>query len=332
MDDIIINYLNEDISEKEKEQLLSWINESEENHKYFLEIRDLWITSTEVLSTEAEANEAFSFFRGKILSYEKQRTKQHSILRYVKWVAAAVVFLCIGSWCLYYLAPEDSLPIKNSVAETLLKEMTTNDNKHVITLSDGTIVCLNSNSKLIYPERFDADKRIVSLEGEGFFDVEHNEQAPFYVEMKDMTIKVLGTEFDCQSYSGKNITETVLLSGKVEIRLHNNNKPILLSPNQRFSLNKDTEHFYLDSIDASGYVVWTQDKLVMTDQDLDTILRNMERWYNTDFLYKDDIPLQSKYSLTVRNESMEEMLRLLSIMAHIEYRIEDDKVIIVSKK
>ena len=85
--------------------------------------------------------------------------------------------------------------------------------KGSVTLPDGSVAWLNTNSKLTYPEKFSDKYRKVKLEGEGYFKVKKNEQAPFFVETNQMTVNVLGTSFDVKDYSDKMNSETTLITG-----------------------------------------------------------------------------------------------------------------------
>ena len=82
-----------------------------------------------------------------------------------------------------------------------------------LTLSDGTRVCLNSNTTLTFPDHFDRKERRVTLDGEGYFQVAKNEKKPFIVQAKEYEVRVLGTEFNVMMYKDQDFFETVLLKG-----------------------------------------------------------------------------------------------------------------------
>ena len=63
------------------------------------------------------------------------------------------------------------------------------------TLADGTMVWLNSSSQLTFPTRFTGSTREVIVEGEVYFEVQHDENRPFIVRVGDVNVQVLGTKF-----------------------------------------------------------------------------------------------------------------------------------------
>ena len=205
------------------------------------------------------------------------------------------------------------------------------DSKGAVTLPDGTTVWLNAGSMLVYPDRFSDNKRSVKLEGEGYFEVVRDEKAPFFVETDGMVVNVLGTHFNVKNYENKETIETTLLSGKVEVLLSGMSSGIVLKSNQRISCNRQNGTYSLAEVDASDYIIWIGDKLVCTNEKLSTILHRMKHWYNIDIECRKGVPLDHRLSLTIRKESPEEILKLLTLISPIRYTIEGDKIIISPK-
>jgi len=327
MDQIIIKYLSNTASEEEQQMLLNWIHESEANKKYFFESRDLWITTGNEIKEKSEPKKAFNQFKQHVLVYEGAKYKRSIRLQQLKYAASVALLICC-SLGMYLLGNKNA---ESRKYEVIVNQLITAENKTDITLPDGTVVCLNNNSKLLYPDQFEDNNRTVKLEGEAFFEVMHNESAPFLVETGDMVVKVLGTKFDVRSYPDEAFTETILLSGKVEVNLTGNNETVVLSPHQKISIDKQTGKHIIENVDASEYTLWKNDRLVMDNEELGTIFRKIERWYNIDITYDNNIPLTSRYSITITDESKEEILRLLTIVAPIRYKTENGKITIKRK-
>lgn len=327
MDEIILKYLNETATDNELEQLLKWLDKNEENLQYFSEIRDLWLASAKPFANTLDDAEAFNRFKKEVLAYEfRQKSKRFTL----KWLSAAAVLLLVCSVGSYYAGKKS---ISLQTVQVVVNQITTGTgNKRTITLPDGTFVWLNSDSRLIYPEKFTSNVRKVTLEGEGYFEVMPNKSAPFYVEVENMTVKVLGTHFNVQSYKHKECSETVLLSGKVEILCKNNGKVIALSPNQKLSFDKRQMNYTVQQVNATDYALWKEEQLTFDNEELGVILTKIGYWYSMDMVYGKNIPIKSRYSLAIRNESKEEILKMLSIIAPIDYKIENEHIIINLKK
>lgn len=328
MEDIIIKYLNQTASEEEMKLLLDWLEQDRNNQQQFTATRDLWLASEASLSSRyGESCNAFDTFKKNAMLFEQRRKNRFFTMRLVK-VAASVALLVVCT-AIAFLSGRESVIENTQLVNVVMNQAIMGPgHKGSVTLPDGTLVWLNSNSKLVYPDQFEANVRKVKLEGEGYFEVKPDTKAPFYVETEEMSVKVLGTHFDVQNYEKKTVSETVLLSGKVEVVIKKNGEKHVLLPNQILSFDRLTNDYSVDKVDAAEYALWTAEKLVFEDERLSTILRKMERWYGVDISCKSGVPLSSKYSLTIRNESMEEILKMLSILVHIDYTIKDDTIII----
>lgn len=323
MDELIIKYISKTATDSEKEQLLAWLKADEKNLLFFRQTQNLWDTTTIALMPEEEIRYKLNELKGKMASYENRKWRKYQFMR----IAAAIVFILTIAGGSFYLG-QGFAPSAMREAIVMNQVVMGKGNRGSVTLPDGTIAWLNSGSKLIYPETFNTDYRQVKLEGEGYFEVKRNEKAPFYVETESMIVNVLGTVFDVQSYAQKDITETVLLSGKVEVTLKANNKKIELQPGQKISYNKQTKDFLLEKVDASEYGIWINEQLLFDSEKLSTVLRKLERWYGIRITAASTLPLDQRLTLTIRYEPKEEILKMLSLIVPMQYSIEEDQVFI----
>jgi len=161
-----------------------------------------------------------------------------------------------------------------------------------VLLSDGTKVFLNAGSRLVYPEKFTGKAREVFLVGEAFFDVQHDQKHPFIVQLSDLRVKVLGTRFNVSAYPTDNVIETVLAAGKVRMEQNNAglfDKAIELAPNQLASFDRTTSETNLKIVDTDNYILWTKGLLQFESEDLNRILKRIERFYNIRFEFSDPL-------------------------------------------
>jgi len=159
-----------------------------------------------------------------------------------------------------------------------------------IMLSDGTKVFLNAGSRLVYPEKFSGKTREVLLVGEAFFDVTHDQAHPFVVQVSDLRIKVLGTQFNISAYPSDPNIETVLASGRINIEKNNAGlfeRPTGLAPNQLASFDKNSNKTTIKNVNAENYTLWTKGILQFESTDLIKIANRLERYYNIRFEYQD---------------------------------------------
>lgn len=333
MEDIILKYLQQTASAEEKKRLLDWLRESHENKKTFSDLRDIWLASGSVPSQTADYSlQAFHLFRDNVSRYEQKnksfRRQLHPLLR----IAASIALILACSAGSYFIGRQthDTVYIEKE-AIVMNQAIMGKDSKGSVTLPDGSIAWLNANSKLVYPEHFSDKYRKVKLEGEGYFEVKRNEKAPFYVETSQMTVNVLGTSFNVKDYLGKNNSETTLLTGKVEIHLPGNPEAILLKPDQRLVVDKQTGIHEVKQVDAAEYILWINDKLICQDEKLSVVLHKIKLWYGMEVNCQPGTHLDQRLSLTIRKESPDEIFKLLEMIAPIRYSIKDDVIYVKHK-
>lgn len=321
MDELILKYIGKTATDSEKEQLLAWLKADEKNMNFFRETKKLWDTAAIALMSEEDIRDKLDELKVKMVSRKKERLKIDQFRR----IAAAVALLITIAGSSFYLGQRFT---SSATAEAIVMNQVVmgNGNRGSVTLPDGTVAWLNSGSKLIYPETFNPAFRQVKLEGEAYFEVKRDEKAPFYVETECMIVNVLGTVFDVQSYAQKEIAETILLSGKVEVTLKENNKKITLKPDQKISYNKQTKNFHLEKVNASEYGIWINEQLLFDSEKLSTVFRKMERWYGIRITAAPTLPLDQRLTLTIRYEPKEEILKMLSLIVPIQYTIEGDQI------
>ncbi|MDP4240365.1 MAG: FecR family protein [Bacteroidota bacterium] len=162
--------------------------------------------------------------------------------------------------------------------------------RHSITLSDGTIVQLNSGSKLVFPAKFAVSKREVFLKGEGYFEVAKNTGKPFIVKTDFMNVKVLGTHFNVSAYENEKSATAVLVEGSVEVYNNNffNNHRCKIKPGQGCFFTENVAGFKIQNVDVNEYVSWKNGYYQFKDQTFDDIVKKIEKYYNKTIAIADD--------------------------------------------
>jgi ferric-dicitrate binding protein FerR (iron transport regulator) len=189
-------------------------------------------------------------------------------------------------------------------------------------LPDGTTGWLNSNSSLKYNMDFNKTRQI-SLNGEAYFDVYRDNKRTFLVNTGDINVKVLGTKFNIASYENENNVEVVLEEGKIQFFDKMMQKSYTMNPNNLLVYDKNILDFTVTSVEPQKYSSWTEGKLVFRNDPLDVIARRLERWYNIDIEIDGSIDQGPRLRATFLDETLEEVLGLLSRSLQIDYRIED---------
>lgn len=206
--------------------------------------------------------------------------------------------------------------------------------RSTVLLADGTQVRLNSGSRLVYPSQFSENKREVYLEGEGFFKVTKNDEKPFYVQTEKFEVQVLGTTFNVQAYENEDLYNTVLVEGKVNMKLNKSFFPasVELFPSQMASLTEEQDRIRVESVRNIGdYTSWASGYLEFNNGNIELLLKRIAMYYNIQIDLRGDVrelKINGKLDLTDNTESI---IAGVAAMARMKYRKEGDRNYIVYK-
>lgn len=271
------------------------------------------------------------------------------------WHSAAAVFLLlIGSYSVYRIFYTRS---SGKLLPTDWQEKyTARGTRSSITLSDGSLVKLNADSRLKYQTTFDGSTREVFLTGEAFFTIAKDPAHPFIIHTDKMNIRVLGTTFNVRSYPGDASMETTLLSGSVEVTfpdrpadriilkpkdklvIGNTAKaeptvspvadkktvPVATGPDTRYSLTGLTYFRPLDStiLETS----WVDNKLTFRNEEFQSLARKMERWYGCTIVFDNKNAASYHFTGLFQKESIREALFALQLTENFQYSIKGSLV------
>ena len=251
---------------------------------------------------------------------EKRKIFRSKALKYCIAAAAAAALFLTGA------ATSELLTGKRQ--ETVL--MASSENISSYTLPDGSKVWLNKNSWLTYNQRFGKRTRQVALKGEGYFEVNRDERRPFIVKMQnDLDIKVLGTTFNACNYPSLNKAEVILRSGSVQVSDNGRNEYVILKPNQKFTWNEGTAK--ISSVNAMNCCRWFEHRLVFDNVKLKDIIENLSHKYQTEISLNVGNLADKHMSMTIRDESVEDILDILTTLLPIRWRYQGAEIIIENK-
>ena len=236
---------------------------------------------------------------------------------------AAILFIA--------LLTVSGLFISNSVRRTTGSEVIApRGQKSKAILEDGTVVWLNSGSSIRYTSNYNKRNREVELTGEAYFVVSKNKKLPFIVKSSDLIIKALGTTFNLMAYPEDETLAITLIEGKVQVRAPDN-KIINLSQNQKAIYNKPNNSFIIEKVDPVFSISWKDNVLKFDNQPLPEILTHFERWYDVKIYYPENLLKDQRFTMTIKTESLREVLELIRISTPIKFKIEVDSVYITLK-
>jgi len=224
--------------------------------------------------------------------------------------------------------------------------------RYKIVLADNSIVWLNAASSLKYPTVFTGPERIVELNGEGYFEVAKGtspqpspggegerkiQKWPFRVKVNGMVVDVLGTHFNIQSYTNESAIKTTLLEGSVRVTAATGTQLAtagsrLLKPGQQATLPyplQDNHSIEVGAADTEEAVAWKDDLFVYNNAKIETIMREVARWYDVEVEYEGARPDDRFNTMGVpRHVPLSQLLKMLELTDKVKFAIEAKRVIV----
>uniref|UniRef100_UPI003217A19F FecR family protein n=1 Tax=uncultured Draconibacterium sp. TaxID=1573823 RepID=UPI003217A19F len=196
-------------------------------------------------------------------------------------------------------------------------------------LPDGSWGYLNSGSTLKYAYPF-GKRRIVELAGESYFNVVHDKNI-FTVQVENMKVEVHGTKFNVCAYDNDPDIITTLQEGSVSVVREIDGKELAIKPGQQAVFHKSDNQIVYRDVDVDLYVSWKDNMLRFKNAPFADVVKKMERWYDIKIMLDEQLKFSQYYTMTVKTESLREMLDLMAITAPMEYEIKEDIVYITFK-
>lgn len=314
--DIVSEWMFGKLTSDEFEAMRRDVNKRSDNELRFL-FQSLWDDPRTAEPMPAEA-------RNRVLSNLQQTTRARTTRRWGRIAAIILLPLLIGWGGGYLLQPD--VPY----AQSYLTVKAAPGQKSQVTLPDGSVVWLNSESSLSYPADFGKKSRNVKLEGEGCFEVVKDEDRKFVVEASQLHVCVFGTKFNISAHPSNEIVSVTLLEGSVSVEDLSEKQLALLKPDQTLYYNKKSSRFSVEDVNASLSALWTENKCRFENATAEEVFNKMAYWYGLRMQVA-NMNTQYRYGFTIKNETVREMLELMNELTPLEYTINGEEVNIVYK-
>jgi len=257
--------------------------------------------------------------------------------------AAAVVIMMLAGLGFYVYSQQGSWFDGELEASYAKNSKVTNNTDKVMhkALSDGTVIMLQPEGTLEFPDVFPADKREIVLTGEAFFDVTKDKSRPFIINTGDVTVRVLGTSFNVRAYEGAKEITIAVKTGKVSVYAKEDNvdakksapkKEIILTPNQEVVYNTVNENFSRKIVD-DPQIILEKPTLFAMEYDatpVSKIFEVMEENYGIDIVYDEATLSACSLTTSMSEEGLFERIEIICQAIGARYEMIDGRILISS--
>ncbi|MCE4566409.1 FecR family protein [Maribellus sp. CM-23] len=198
-----------------------------------------------------------------------------------------------------------------------------------LSLSDGTKVWLNAETRLSYPIQFEEKERKVELIGEAYFEVTPHNDRPFRIVTNGQVIEVLGTSFNVNAYPDEDLISTTLVEGSVKIKVDETGQDILLEPGFQCRIDKSNKTSAVSKVNVLNFIAWKDGDYVFDNETLEEMMSTLSRWYDFTYSFENNIPRQLRFDGKLkRTDKFEEILTIIENTNEVKFKIEEKNVII----
>jgi transmembrane sensor len=313
-----IKILTGSATAEEKERFYGLLNSNPELREEYSRLLKLWDLSKigSINVSETRKRELFKEFCTRTLSSEKSRSLQFFVVlsRY-----AAIILLAIATG--YMIRMATAHPVETPLHAAF---HSSNGSISSATLSDGSYIWLNANSRISFDQT--RNNILAQLDGEAYFNVPHNPEREFIIDIGRIKVRDLGTEFNISSYPDRDVSKVTLLEGDLDITDNKGNVIRNLDTGETFNFNRKSGKYSVQRIDPGLVTGWMEGKFVFIDRTLTEICEELEKWYGITIIIENkDIGKVRYTSVMKRTTTVKSVLEMLKITTKIKYTIEEKK-------
>lgn len=285
-EELIMKFIDNRCTEEELQLVKSWMDESDDNARMIFQLENIAMHASNLKEDRQGHDRVWNQINRKIDTDRRQQQRLRR-LKVFRWGASAAVLTGFIVVAAIFFSRQD----------VNMVNITADNGCMTVTLPDSSKVWLNSHASISYPETFADNRRQVSISGEAYFEVTHDESRPFIVDGKWINVTVLGTKFNFTSLSDKK-NSVSLIEGKVEVRPNDNNDGVVLSPGQKAEFNPQNGQMSVTQSNTSLDAVWHDRLIHFHNATVSEIASDLETLYNVDITIRNSVDTFRTYSGT----------------------------------
>lgn len=321
-EDLLGKYLAQEADADENALIEKWLQESEENQKELNDYTFLWNKTREFEEDKSQivdVDAAWLKVRSKMGSPKEAKVislkpapKQNRFFT-IGIAASITILLTVGVLAYLFRNPSPEIISLKTTQNTLEQR-----------LPDGSLVFLNANTILTYPEDFKGDMREINLSGEAFFDIKRDETKPFVIHANGSDVMVLGTSFNIRAYS-KNV-EVSVETGKVEFK--NKTKTTLLIAGEKATFEVETDTIKKQLVLDKNAFAYKTKVFVFENSSLEHIAKVLEEGYHVSISLKNNRIKSCRLTTKFDNETLPDALNIIAETLNLTVSSKGERYII----
>lgn len=359
-DSLVIEFLTGSITSEGLERLNQAIQSDPENRLHFHTVRNAWISSGKPVS-DFELDLGWTAIKSRLNNIETPEVTTNKAgfrFRLLPLAATWLLFLAAGAIIAWFIHKPEGDDLEGQI----VMSVPLGARSHV-KMPDGTGIWLNAGTTISYNSDYGRQTRTIDLTGEAFFDVAKDKSHPFIVHTSAMDVRAVGTRFNVKAYPDEKTIAATLEEGIIDVKLLDSKKrlPISLNENEKIILLKQTlqdENYTLNAeekvfeagtkngeeledkqvvsiisnVNTTLYTSWKDDRWIIQGEELATLAPMFERRFNIRIVFGNESLKNYKFTGTIENETVDQILDLLTLTAPIEYKIDKDLITLFLNK
>lgn len=330
----IIRTLTGKASPQEVEEMQQWIAESEENLHEYQSLKAIWELSgkPDPPPPPVESLIMWQKIDQRIKAGDSRKVEEVFDFSWILKIAA-VLLLAVSGVLLYNHMrevnsnqPQYQTAYSKAAEEVKNTLETQSGQKLTYALSDGSIVYLNTESKITYSRNFAEDKREIELTGEAFFSVQPDKTRPFIVKSGNSQVTVTGTEFNIRNRN--NHIKIVVAKGSVNVLSLNLNKAENMKAGEMVEIGKSGSISQPSNANMKYALAWRENKLAFNHTSLKEVMTEIERTFNVKAEFLNYSSRARTITGIFETDSLDKILKVISITLDINISQKGMKIII----
>ncbi|KAF0239044.1 MAG: anti-FecI sigma factor [Prolixibacteraceae bacterium] len=330
--ELLAKYLCNEVNDLEKLEVETWINHSVENREELEQSRKM-LDSVDAYYKAGSFNSKFGWENisaiinpTQMKVIQRKNVRKEVVTRFYKYAAIIVFAVLLGSAGYYFGFRNNIIEVYSEIISTPTQVI----NEYI--LPDGSVVALNSNSKLVFPKHFKGDTREVTIEGEAFFDVKPNAEKPFVINAGNALVKVIGTTFNVCAYPETETVEVVVETGKVHVlskynETITNKNGVFLVPGEKCTFFNKSSVLEKSENRNPNYLAWKTRDFIFDETPLNEVFRCLEKTYHVDINVADPQLNDLKLNAQFDKKPIEFILNVVGLTFNLELKVENEQYI-----